>query len=142
MFRGQCLIHFTGVSFKSFVDLYKSTYVQRHQDIKDRLQKIGKGLEKIEEALLCVSELKNVLAEKEQVLAAETAKTEDALKLVCFFTYHLLHLFFRCPFSLSSCLFWSFFHLKLLKFLIFFFGGGGLLSYRRCCQSNEVTSVR
>jgi len=84
VFRNRCLVHFSAVSFKSFVDLYKSTYVQRHQDIKDRLQKIGKGLEKIEEALLSVSELKIVLAEKEQALAAETAKTDDALKVVRF----------------------------------------------------------
>jgi len=60
--------------------------LQRHQQIKDRLQKIGAGLEKMEEALQCVSEMKSELEEKEKVLDAETAKTDDALKLVNFYT--------------------------------------------------------
>jgi len=72
------------MSFKSFIDAYKSTYLLRHQEIKDRLQKIGAGLEKMEEALRCVSEMKTELAEKEKVLEAETAKTDDALKLVSY----------------------------------------------------------
>jgi len=72
------MVHFTGMSFKSFVDAYKSTYLLQHQEIKDELQKIGAGLEKMEEALHCISEMKNELAEKEKVLAAETAKTDYA----------------------------------------------------------------
>jgi len=76
------MVNFTGMTFMSFVDAYKSTYLLRHQEIKDKLEKIGAGLEKMEEALYCVSEMKNELAEKEKVLDFETAKTDDALKLV------------------------------------------------------------
>jgi len=76
------MVHFSGLSFKLFVDAYKSSYVLRNQRIKDELQKIGAGLDKIEEALQRISQLKNELVEKEEVLAAETAKTEDALNLV------------------------------------------------------------
>jgi len=83
MCRGRCAVRFTALSFKSFADSYKSTYVQRRQEIRDELDKIGAGLEKMEEALHCVSEMNGELEEKEQVLAAETAKTDDALKLVC-----------------------------------------------------------
>jgi len=86
--RHRCVVHFTGLSFKLFVDTYKSTYLQRRQEIEDQLQKIGAGLEKMEEALSCVSEMSSELAQKENVLAAENAKTDDALKLVC-----LIHLF-------------------------------------------------
>jgi len=86
MCRHRCVAHFTGISFKSFVDAYKSTYLLRHQEIKEELQKTGAGLEKMEEALHCVSEMQNELAEKEKVLAAETAKTDDALKLVSLYT--------------------------------------------------------
>ena len=76
------MAHFPATSFKSFTDAYKSTYLQRHREIKDQLQKIGAGLEKMEEALHCVAEMKSELAEKEKVLAAETAKTDDAVRLV------------------------------------------------------------
>ena len=86
MRRRRCTVHLTGRSFKLFIDAYKSTYLLRRQDIKDRLQKIDDGLEKMEEALQCVSEMSSELAEKENVLAGETAKTDDALQLVSAYT--------------------------------------------------------
>jgi len=82
VYRRCFAIYFTGLSFKSFVNAYKSTYLLRHQKIKDELQQIGAGLEKMEEALHCLSEIKSELAEKEKVLAAETAKTDEALRQV------------------------------------------------------------
>ena len=76
------MVPFTGLSFKSFVDAYKSTYMRQHQEMTEKLQKTDAALEKVEEALQCVSEMKSELEEKEKVLAAETAKTDDALKVV------------------------------------------------------------
>jgi len=81
-FRRRCLVHFTAKSFKSFIDAYKSIYQVRHREIESQLQKIGGGLEKMEDALSCVSEMKTQLTEKEKLVAAETAKTDDARSLV------------------------------------------------------------
>ena len=80
--RDRCVVPFTGLSFRSLIDTYKSTYAQRRQHTRDRLDKIGTGLEKVEEALRFVAEMNSELTEKEKVLDAETAKTDDALKLV------------------------------------------------------------
>jgi len=56
----------------------------------------------MEEALHGVLEMKNELAEKEKVLDAETAKTDDALKLVSIYltVYDCCpsHSFFPCQF--------------------------------------------
>ena len=76
------MVGFTGLSFRAFADLYTSTYLQRRQHITDQLDKIDAGLEKMEEALHRVSEMNSELDEKEKALAAETAKTDDALKRV------------------------------------------------------------
>ena len=56
--------------------------MRQHQEMTEKLQKTDAALEKVEEALQCVSEMKSELEEKEKVLAAETAKTDDALKVV------------------------------------------------------------
>ena len=82
LFRYRRQTHVTPKSYLSFIDGYKTIYLEKYSTISELARRMNTGLDKLIEASESVSQLSKDLVVKEKELAVASIKAEKVC-LVC-----------------------------------------------------------